>query len=157
MAVHLVARRSKYAKRLPIKCEIASGRFEPFGLRVHLGRIKFREERREQRHGCLPRALCQPERAGLIAGKRVGEVARVTDVDAERRQPLRAGQPFRDGRLHAAKDVEEALNVMRLSKLDLMTDQNRLQVLLDSLLAVECNDIPEPISLGNQARGDIAI
>jgi hypothetical protein len=24
-------------------------------------------------------------------------------------------------------------------------------------LAVECNDIPEPISLGNQARGDIAI
>jgi len=115
MAVHLVARRSKYAKRLPIKCEIASGRFERFGLRVHLGRIKFREERREQRHGCLLRALCQPERAGLIAGKRFGEVARVTDVDAERRQPLRAGQPFRDGRIHAAKDVSEPLNVLRLS------------------------------------------
>src|ERR1035441_5778897 len=125
------------------------------GLRIHLRRILFREERREQRYGCLPRALCQPDRAGLIARKRFGEVAGVTDVDPERRQPLRVGKPVRDGRFHAAEDVEEPLNIMRFSKLDLMTNQDRLHVLLDSLLTVERNDVPEPISLGSQARGDI--
>ncbi len=60
----------------------------------------------------------------LVSRKRFGEVAGVTDVGAKRRRPFGVRQRLRDGPLYGAEDMQEPLNVVGFSKLNLMADQD---------------------------------
>ena len=89
---------------------------------------------------CLCRAG-DLDRLGLIAGKHLGGLTGIPNIDTKRSQPFCAVQGVRRLTIRAAHKSQQPVDLVSLGKLDLVEGQKNLQILLDGLLAMKTDDL----------------
>ena len=106
-------------------------------------RSRSGEIRIERCHYGVLHAPRQLQCAGLVPRQGLGEIGGMTNIDPERAQPVCILKSIGECGVNRPQQKQKAPNDVRFRELRLVPGKERLQVLLDGLLSVKDDDVPE--------------